>query len=122
MANKRDLCVAIPIRENEETIVFRPVHSTDHGSVVGDADLDGFKDIIRTCEALEPYDAVELDVSPLTELVEGFKNEIARIRFLKGIVCSRRVLGHTGHSPYPEGNAEEGEDGFAEVCQGLCRV
>ncbi len=99
-----------------------PVHAADHGGIVHDADLDGLEDVVGTGEALEPDDAVELDAAAFAQLVEGLEDEVARVGLLEGIVGGGGVLGHAGDAAYAKGDAEEGEDGLAEVCEGLCGV
>ena len=42
--------------------------------------------------------------------------------FLKWVVCAGGVLRHSWHSPNPEGYTEEGEHGFAHVCEGFRRI
>lgn len=99
--------------------MLRPVHTTHHRGIVHDANFDCLENIVWTCEALKPDDSLELDVSSFVEFMKRFQYEIARIRLLQRIVCSRRVFSHAGYASYPERDSEECEDSFAQICQCL---
>ncbi len=111
-----------PIGEYKEAVVLGPVHAAHHRGLVHDADLDGLENVVRACEALQPDDAVEVDMAALIEFVERLEHEVAGISLLERVVCGRRVFCHAGDAPDAEGDTEQGEHGLAEISQGLCGV
>jgi hypothetical protein len=102
--------------------MLRPVHSADKSSLVCSRNPQALENIARTGESLEPYDAVELDLSLCLELEERVEREVSGSGFLERVIGCRRVNSHGRDSSDSEGDAEDGEDGFAEVRERWRRV
>jgi hypothetical protein len=113
---------SLPIREDEESVVLRPIHPADKSSLVRPAHPQALEDVARAGESLEPDNAMELDLPLCLELEQRVKGEVSGGGFFERVVGRRRVDSHRRDSSDSEGDAKDGEDGFAEVGEGWGRV
>lgn len=111
-----------PVRKYELAAGFRPVHSTDHGSLVGDADAQCFEDVIRTCESFQPNYSIKLNMALLVELDKRLYCEVAHVGFFQGIVSCKRIFCHPRDTSNSERDAQKSQHSFTEVSKCRSRI